>query len=191
MRRGTDYLTRLDESVTETERPNIVISCDTDVVFRRADTLSELGRLFVEERAALAGELRHNIFPYPEAQASFIAVRRDCYSRKDIVPWVNHGSPAYWMQRSIWLAGLPVVDFPSNHGGFILHRGRAGVAAAQAVSPLSSYASIENNQAHYMGVPDGAKIWAEIEARWEELLVPENEERLLDHLERKLDNSRN
>ncbi len=42
-----------------------------------------------------------------------------------------------------------------------------------------------------MGVPDGAKIWEEIEARWEELLVPENEERLFDHLARKLDNSRN
>lgn len=93
-----------------------------------------MAKVFVEEGAALAGELRKHLYPYPEAQASFVAVRRDCYSRKDIVPWVNHGSPAYWMQRSIWRAELPVVNFPSNHGKYILHRGRSGVAAARLFS---------------------------------------------------------
>lgn len=185
MRRGLGFLDELDHSIAENERANIVISCDTDVIFRRTDALSELGKLFIEEQAAFAGELRHNLYPYPEAQASFIAVRRDCYSRRDIAPWVNHGAPSYWMQRSIWLAGLPVVHFPSNHGGFILHRGRAGVAAAGAFSPFSSYASVENNQAHYMGVPDGEKIWREIEARWAELLSPEKEDRLLAYLAEK------
>lgn len=185
MRRGLDHLDALDASVAEEERANIVISCDTDVIFRRIDTLAELGKLFVEEQAALAGELRNFLFPYPEAQASFIAVRRDCYSRRDIAPWVNHGSPSYWMQRSIWRAGLPVIHFPSNYGGFILHRGRAGVAAASAFSPFSSYASIDDNQAHYMGVPDGAEIWGEVEARWAELLSPENEDRLLEHFAQK------
>jgi hypothetical protein len=86
------------------------------------------------------------------------------------------------MQRSIWRAGLPVVNFPSNHGGYILHRGRAGVAAARLFFPYSSYATIHNSDAHYMGVPEGAKIWEGIEARWQDLLLPEAQERLIAHL---------
>ena len=109
MRRGLRLLD-LVEADEATDSANIVLSCDADVVFRRRDTLSELAKVFVEEDAALAGELRKHLYPFPEAQASFIAVRRDCYSRKDIAPWVNQGAPAYWMQRSIWRAALPVVS---------------------------------------------------------------------------------
>ena len=181
-------LTRLHELETHGDKKNcanIVISCDSDVVFRRKDTLANLANVFVDQKTALAGELRHGIFPYPEAQASFIAVRRDCYARRDIAPWVNHGSPSYWQQRSIWQAGLGVVDFPSNREGYILHRGRAGVAAAHAFSPLSSYSSIKNNEAHYMGVPDGEKIWQGIEAHWSALLDQEDEELLIEHLVRR------
>ena len=86
------------------------------------------------------------------------------------------------MQRSIWRAELPVVDFPSNHGGYILHRGRTGVAAAHLFFPYSSYGTVHNVAAHYMGVPEGARIWEGIEARWEDLLRPEAQERLIAHL---------
>ena len=182
MRRGLALLDTLETNLDEKQRINIVVSCDTDVVFRRDDTLTDLAELFVRQGAALAGELRVGNYPYPEAQASFIAVRRDCYARQDIAPWVNHGAPAYWMQRSIWQAGLAVLDFPSNRAGYILHRGRSGVAAARTFLPSSSYSSIENNEAHYMGVQDGAKIWNEIETRWAHLLRPEAEESLITHL---------
>ena len=96
MRRGLRLLDMVEADAAATTSANIVLSCDADVVFRRRDTLPNW-RVFVEEDAALAGELRKHLYPYPEALASFIAVRRDCYSRKDIAPWVNHGSPAYWM----------------------------------------------------------------------------------------------
>ena len=114
MRSGLRLLDLVEADAAATESANIVLSCDADVVFRRRDTLSELAKAFVEEGAALAGELRKQLYPYPEAQASFVAVRRDCYSRKDVAPWVNHGAPAYWMQRSIWRAELPVVNFPQQ-----------------------------------------------------------------------------
>ena len=57
--------------------------------------------MLAEADTPFAGELRHNLYPYPEAQASFFAVRRDCYARSDIDPIVHHGAPAYFMQRSI------------------------------------------------------------------------------------------
>ena len=182
MRSGLSRLNTLEISLPENRRTNVVISCDSDVVFRRNDTLAALAKLFVDQNAAFAGELRHGIYPYPEAQASFIAVRRDCYARRDIAPWVNHGSPAYWMQRSIWQAGLVVQDFPSNGEGYILHRGRAGVAAASVFSPMSSYSSIKNNKAHYMGIHGGAKIWQGMEAHWLDLLAPDAEGALIEHL---------
>ncbi len=127
------------------------------------------------------------IAPYPEAQASFFVVRRDVHARRDVRPWVYHGDPAHWMQQSIWEAGLTVVDFPSNHGGHILHRGRAGVAAAAEFSPRHSYAKVDRRAPHFMGVPGGAEAWAAIEGRHERLLRVENEPELVDRLAAELE----
>ena len=86
------------------------------------------------------------------------------------------------MQASIVAAGLTIADFPSNHGGYILHRGRAGVAAAGQYHPTHSYAQATTTNPHFMGVPDGAAIWAAVEAPWADLLDPAGEAALLDHL---------
>lgn len=186
MRRCIDALTRLESGLAASSRSNLWLCCDTDLVFRNPATLVDLGRRFVHDQAALAGELRRHHFAYPEAQASFVAVRADWYTRPGIVPWVNHGSPSYWMQRSIWRAHGRVVDFPSNHGGYVLHRGRAAVAAIQRHDRLSSYAHVPTTAPHFMGVRDGAFIWRAIEAEHERWLDPAAEDELLDHLARRL-----
>jgi hypothetical protein len=62
-------------------------------------------------------------------------------------------------------AGLPIVDFPSNQKGHILHRGRSAAAAAGTFTPLRAYGTSPQTAPHFMGVPDGARIWDEIEAR--------------------------
>ena len=69
MRRGLRLLDMVEADLPATDSANIVLSCDADVVFRRRDTLWELARVFVEEGAALAGELRKHLYRYPEAQA--------------------------------------------------------------------------------------------------------------------------
>lgn len=144
---------------------NVILSVDADVIFLRSDAISTLGRIFTDG-AVLAGEMRHGLYDVPEAQASFVAVRRDVYARRDIRPWVNHGAPSYWMQKSIRQAGLPVSDFPTYREGYALHRGRAGVKAARAFWPGSSYASVANSEPHFMGVPGGKETWDAIERRW-------------------------
>src|SRR5262249_60438433 len=83
-------------------------------------------------------------------------------------------------------AGLPVFDFPSNHGGYILHRGRSAVEAAHELFPRHSYATADARQPHFMGVPDGPRTWARIEERFTELLRPEREEQLVDLLAERL-----
>jgi hypothetical protein len=75
---------------------NLLLFCDPDVIFVNPTTLLDLGTAVVEHDAAFAGELRRAP-PDLDAQASFFVVRRDTYARPDVVPLVNHGSPALWM----------------------------------------------------------------------------------------------
>ena len=163
---------------------NVVLSIDTDVIFLRKDVLEALAREF-ENGAALAGEMRHGLYDVPEAQASFVAARRDVMARRDVLPWVNHGAPSYWMQKSIRKAGLPISDFRSNEGGYALHRGRAGVAAAKIFRPSGSYGSIPNDEPHFMGIPRGAEIWREVEDNWAKWLAPDTEGECIDYLARR------
>lgn len=178
MRRALRALRDSEEAVPMGDRANVILFCDTDVIFRDSATTCRLADVFTEHDAAFAGELRRHMFPYPEAQASFLAVRRDWLEDPRTTPWVNHGSPAYWLQRSVWRHGGVGVDFPSNRGGFVLHRGRSGVAAASSFLPGHSYSTVSNRDPHYMGVPDGARIWGDAEERYRDLLTPEREEAL-------------
>ena len=186
MRRALGELDRVEAGLPAAERSNLLLFCDADVIFLSPEVLLDLAASVIVHDAALVGELR-SLHEAPDIQASFFVVRRDVYGRRDVRPWVNHGSPAYWMQRSIWRAGLTVVDFPSNQGGHILHRGRAGVEAAAQFSPRHAYAKVERRAPHFMGVPDGARVWAATEERHERLLRVENEPELIDHLARKFE----
>jgi len=104
-----------------------------------------------------------------------------------VEPFVHHGAPAYWMQRSLWRAGLQLADFPSNHGGYILHRGRSGVAAARQYQPLSAFATAANHGPHYMGIAGGAEIWGATEQHYSDWLRPEQEDELIDYLSGRLE----
>lgn len=179
MRAGVRALDRLD---ADGPLPaNVLLFCDTDVVFRHPQALAAVAGAVAETGAALVGEVRAGANAEPDIQASFFAVRRDVLARRDIAPLVHDGAPAYRMQRSIWAAGLPVVNLPTNHGGLTLHRGRAGVEAAGRYRPRHEYAHVVGTP-HYMGVPGGAQIWAEVEARWAHLLDPAAEEELVARL---------
>jgi hypothetical protein len=179
MRAGMSTLDRAERDEPRHDRANILLFCDPDVIFRKPDALLTLASVITVHEGAFAGELRQTTRSFPDAQASFIAVRRDWLARRDITPLVNHGSPALWMQESIWRAGGVVVDFPSNLGGYILHRGRAAVAASREYAPWGSYATVKGTAPSYMGVADGAQIWEAVEARWERWLQPENSNRLI------------
>jgi hypothetical protein len=169
---------------------NVVLFCDPDVVWRNPDTLLELAASIAAHDGAIAGEPRGTDPANPDIQASFFAVRRDVLERRDVRPPVNHGSPLLCLQHDVVKAGLIVVQFPSNHGGYILHRGRTAVAATREFTPRRSYATAPTRIPHYMGVPNGHLIWAEIEARHAALLEPDAEPQLLDVLADRLDTVR-
>jgi len=183
LRLGINALDQIEKKLTCQQKSNVLMICDTDIVFRNPETVSSLAKVFERKQAAFAGELRYSDHVCPQAQASFLCLLRECYERKDIQPFVYHGSPAYWLQKSLWKAGLYLHDFRSNFAGYILHRGRSGVAAAKQYKPLSSFTTV-NNQAHYMGVKNGKEIWQNIEKQHQELLKKENQQQLIDHLVR-------
>ena len=182
MRKGLAALARAERDSQNVSESNVVLFVDTDVVFLRSDTLSALSGVFESRDCAFAGQLRSGRYPYPEAQASFLAVRRDWLARHDVATWVHHGSPAYWMQRDIWRAGGVGHHFPSNTEGYVLHRGRGGVEAATSHHPLSSYGREWRKEPHFMGVPGGAAMWAAAEERYRDLTAAGQEERLVKKL---------
>ena len=182
LRKGISHLERIEQSIDPKDCSNALLVCDTDIVFRNPQTVTDIASLLAKDDTVFAGELRHDVYPYPEAQASFFAVRRDCYARADIAPFVHHGAPAYFMQRSMWKAGLVLAHFPSNSDGYILHRGRSGVAAAGQYHFLNAHSTAKNSSPHFMGVKDGKKIWERIEGRYQKLLNQKNEHELLQYL---------
>jgi hypothetical protein len=182
MRAGVRALDRVERGVPWDQRAGLIVFCDPDVVFRNRATLLDLSAAVIRNNGAFVGEARVPGSSHPQVQASFFAVRRDVLTRRDVQPLVNRGSPAYGMQASILRAGLTVVDFPSNHGGYVLHRGRTAVAAATTYG-VGSYAGVAYRKPHFMGVADGPRIWADIEERWSPLLDHDAEALLLDRLQ--------
>ncbi len=181
MRAGVAALRRADRDLLPGERANHLLFSDTDVIWRNPDALLHFVAAAFAYDAALTGELRH-VNVQPDIQASLFLTRLDVYDDRRTAPLINDGAPAYRLQRSICDRGLPVVDFPSNHGGYTLHRGRSGVAAAAKHYPGHLYARFQNTNAHFMGVPDGAAIWAAVEGRHADLLTTAAEPLLLDRL---------
>jgi hypothetical protein len=183
MRAGMRALDRVERGIAVDARANVVLFVDPDVAFRNPDALGDLATSMLAFDAVLAGEVRQ--LPgnaHPNIQASFLAVRRDVTARRDISPFVNGGAPAFLLQRDVARAGLAIADFPTNRGGFALHRGRAAVEATHRYTPRRSYASVAEREPHYMNVPDGARIWDEIETRHAALLTVDAETELVTRL---------
>lgn len=182
LRKGIALLNQLEKHLPPDQQSNVLMVCDTDIIFRNPQTLNELSDIFNSGHFHFAGELRYSDNRCPQAQASFLNIRRDIYARQDILPFVHHGSPAYPMQKSLWNAGLKLKDFRSNFGGYILHRGRSGVAAASHYYPASSYSGEDNQKPHYMAVENGEAIWKQAENKYSDLLQAENEDKLILYL---------
>jgi glycosyltransferase involved in cell wall biosynthesis len=184
VRIGIDFLNKVEKD--DQTKSNVLMVCDTDIIFLNPKTLTVLSTIFDANKTAFAGELRYSIKMGPQAQASFLCIRRDCYARADVRPFVNHGSPAFWMQRSLLKAGLFLHDFRSNFGGYILHRGRTGVKAANQHNKMSTFATTPNNEPHYTGVENGKQIWQKTEDRFAHLLKKGSEDLLLEYFNKKL-----
>ena len=86
----------------------------------------------------------------------------------------------------MWRAGATVSNFPTYLNGYVIHKGRSGIAAAREHRRRHPHATAERDVAHFMHAPDGADQWAEIEGRYERLLERAAEPELLEVLAERL-----
>ncbi|NRB70693.1 MAG: glycosyltransferase [Xanthomonadales bacterium] len=181
MRAGQRALARSEQDQPAFPGANLLLYVDPDIAFLRPELLQQICLKFEDEDAAFLGQFRRNLFPRPEAQASFLAVRRDWAERRGISPWVHAGSPAWFQQRDLWAAGAKGVDFPVFRQAYALHPGRTAVNRAARFRPWSSYAS-EQEKAHFMGEPMAAEHLAALRQRHAGLLGVSNGSALLEAL---------
>ena len=87
-------------------------------------------------------------------------------------PWVNHGSTVPLDARRA--SGRPagsVVDFRATSGATSSTEVAPQWPQRAEHTPRASYATAAEPIPHFMDVPDGAAIWAEIEDRWSDWLA--------------------
>lgn len=180
MRAGLTLLETLDASRNPEERANICLFCDPDLLLLAKDVIERVAECFGDPAHSHAGELRTHLKPIPEAQASFLAVRRDWMARPGVNPWVNHGSPAWWMQRDITRLGGKAVNLPVYSSGAVLHRGRGAVAATRRYDPRHPYATARRHAPHFMGQAEGQATWDQWTNDRADLLAPGTEHELVE-----------
>ena len=75
LRKGIYYLNKLESSLERQLQSNVLMICDTDIIFRNPNTITELAEIFNSKNYAFAGELRYSSNICPQAQASFLCLR--------------------------------------------------------------------------------------------------------------------
>jgi hypothetical protein len=91
-------------------------------------------------------------------------LRSDAYHDARVWPFVDHGAPALWLERSLIGAGRRLVDYPLRSENHIVHRGRGSIAGVNRLELRHAYANVRDS-AHFHGNPDGAALWHAAEQR--------------------------
>ncbi len=163
LRLGTDYILQSEARLPRERRSNVLLVVDSDVVFLRADTLDAVTSALAAPRAGALGELQFDLGE-PYAHPCCLFVRVDALADPRVWPFVDHGAPALWLQRSLRCAGRQVVDFPLRSEEHVVHRGRASIAAVNRLGLRDPYQNVRDD-AHFHGNPRGAELWSQLETR--------------------------
>jgi hypothetical protein len=163
LRHGVSWVEQSEQGLPAKQRTNLYLIVDTDIIFLRPDTLDACGHDLASPDVGALGELQFDLGE-PYAHPCCLFVRRDALADGRVWPFVDHGAPALWLEQSLRCAGRKVLDFPLRTENHIVHRGRASIAAVNRLGLRDAYASVRD-QAHFHGNPQGAQLWAEVEAR--------------------------
>lgn len=185
LRYAVEALAESEAQLPLERRTNLLLVVDTDIVFLRPDTLELCCReLMAHEGAGALGELQFDLGE-PYAHPCCLFVRNDAFSDARVWPFVDHGAPALWLQRSLRCSQRTILDFPLRSENHIVHRGRGSIAAVNRLGLDDVYANVRND-AHFHGNPRGAALWAEVEARHAGRLGAENDAACADYLAARL-----
>jgi len=175
LRCGIRHIESIEREISVTQRTNVFLIVDSDVIFLSSDLFPRIIEVLIRQDAALVGQLQYDVGE-PYAHPCCMLLRRDCYGDKRVLPFVNHGAPALWLQRSMRKAGMKIVDFPVLEESFIVHRGRGTIDAIPSHARFHSCATAPYHGAHYHGNANGEQLWYATESRFDALLKPACEE---------------
>ncbi len=185
LRYAVEALAKSEAHLPLESRTNLLLVVDTDIVFLRPDTLDLCSReLMANDDAGALGELQFDLGE-PYAHPCCLFVRSDAFSDARVWPFVDHGAPALWLQRSLRCTGRPVLDFPLRSEDHIVHRGRGSIAAVNRLGLDDVYANVRND-AHFHGNPRGEALWAEVETRHAKHLGEANDVACAEYLRARL-----
>lgn len=163
LRFAIEQLEAFESKLPPGERSNVWLVADTDIIFERDDTLDLVKAELRRDHAALVGEMQFDLGE-PYAHPCCFWLRSDAYHDERVWPFVDHGAPALWLQRSLRGAGWKVLDFPARSENHIVHRGRGTIAGINQLALRHAYAHVQD-AAHFHGNPDGKLLWQQAEAR--------------------------
>lgn len=158
---------------------------DADILFLRNDLLSRMVQMLNGEQAAVVGELQYDVGE-PYAHPSCMLLHGDSYQDPRVWPFVDHGAPALWLQRSMRRIGMRIVDFPIKKDEYIVHVGRGSLAGIKAFAHRSPYASARVTDPHFHGNPNGEKLWVSKKIQFQDMLSPGSESKLIDYVKEAL-----
>lgn len=167
LRRGMDHI-RATDALFPARRTGLVLLLDSDVIVLKSTLCARLTQACQPADVAAAGELQFDVGE-PYAHPCCLMVRRSCYESRGIWPFVHHGAPALFFQRSARARGRRVVDVPVRKEDYIVHRGQG------TLETLAQFAPGHPNRwgryhAHYDGNPRGETLWQRAEQRHAERL---------------------
>ncbi len=180
LRRAVSWIEQTEAGWPSERRSNVYLVADTDIIFLRADTLSACSQALSASDVGALGELQFDLGE-PYAHPCCLFVRRDALADPRVWPFVDHGAPALWLERSLRCAGRIVLDFPLRSQDHIVHRGRASIAAVNALGLSSPYANVRHD-AHFHGNPRGAELWAALEERHRDHVGQSNDVAAAQHI---------
>lgn len=184
LRYALDWLEQAERALPEKQRCNLYWIVDSDIIFLRTDSLPVLCGEMTRTDASLLGELQFDLGE-PYAHPCCLLVRRDAYRNPAVLPFVDHGAPALWLERSLRRAGLRIRDFPVRRHEHIVHRGRGSIAAVNRLGLVHAYATVRDT-AHFHGNPAGSTRWQEAEQRHASRLGDDNDAAAIDYIASRL-----
>jgi glycosyltransferase involved in cell wall biosynthesis len=148
---------------------------DSDCVVTRPDALRT--PLAMHPDAAIIGESQWDPWHQRTRHALYsLVIDPSALDRPDVARFTDGGDPAWELLASAERAGLPLASFPFTADGYVVHVGRASLAAVAAADdtshPLYSWAT-GHNEAHFGGIEGARDRHAQIVARFKDDVGPD------------------
>jgi|GEM_PF-2103018 glycosyltransferase involved in cell wall biosynthesis len=168
LRIGIRHIDETEKDIPKSGKSNYYLTIDSDVIIIRNDLWADIQEVIYQRSPDLLGEIQHDVgFPY--VHPSFMLIKKWAYHREGIIPFINNGAPALYLQQSLRARRAEIVDFPVRKDGYIVHRGRGAIQGVQRYRRFHSYATV-SGQEHFHGNNQGGIIWDAVEKKHAEII---------------------